>query len=266
LRIAILGATGRMGKSLLRAVVEAEDLELVGAGASRSSAALGKDAGEHAGLGALGVPIGGDPAMVMAGAEVAIDFSLPTATPANLAACRALRRPLVLGTTGVIGLEAELGVAAKELPILVAPNTSLAVALLARFVKEAAAGLQGYDVEILEAHHRGKIDAPSGTALVLARIAALARGLDAEGAVRADRTTRRGPREPGSIGIQSLRAGSIVGEHSVLFAGEHERLELVHRAFDRMAFARGALVAARWLAGRAPGLYVMDDVLGKSRR
>jgi 4-hydroxy-tetrahydrodipicolinate reductase len=267
LRLAVLGASGRMGRTLLRAAVEAEDFELAGAGASPRSAVLGRDAGEVAGLGALGVPLGADPAMVIAGADVAIDFSLPGATRDNLHACRVQQRALVLGTTGLAaGLETELAAAARELPLLVAPNTSLAVALLMRFVSEASVALPGFDLEIAERHHRGKLDAPSGTALALARVAALARGLDPDAALRTDRTSRSGPREQGSIGIGSLRAGSIVGEHEALFAGEFERLELTHRALDRMAFARGALAAARWLAGRPPGLYVMDNVLGASAR
>jgi 4-hydroxy-tetrahydrodipicolinate reductase len=262
-RVAVFGATGRMGQSLIRAIHDSTDFELVGALASAESPALGQDAGAVAGLArAFGVAVTADRAVALARAEVALDFTLPGATLANLAACLGCGTRLLVGTTGLPGeVLAALDAASGRLAVLRAPNTSLGVALLARLVEQAAAALPPeYDIEVLEAHHRYKADAPSGTALRLGEAAAAGRGTELRGA-GGDRG-RQGPRHEGEIGFAVIRGGDIVGEHTVFFAGPGERLELTHRAHDRMTFAYGALRAAEWLRARPPGAYAMADVLG----
>jgi 4-hydroxy-tetrahydrodipicolinate reductase len=262
--VAVLGISGRVGRCLVRAIREAPDFVLTGALASPASSALGRDAGEVAQTGPIAVTVTSDRARALAKAEVAIDFTLPEALPDNLAAVDRAGIPLVVGITGI---DAErqrlLRQFSERHPVLVAPNMSLAVNLLFGLVGRAAAALPAdYDVEVVEAHHRGKADAPSGTALRLGEIVAGARGGTlSERAVYA-RVGKSAGRAPGAIGFASLRAGDIVGMHQVLFAGTGETLELVHRTTDRMTFACGALVAARWILGRPPGLYGMPDVLG----
>jgi len=262
--VAVLGISGRVGRCLVRAIRESPDFVLTGALASPSSATLGRDAGEVAQSGPVAVPVTADRAQALAKAEVAIDFTLPDALPENLAAVEKAGIPLIVGITGLDAARQGLlrGFSERQ-AVLVAPNMSLAVNLLFALVGRAAAALpQDYDVEILEAHHRGKADAPSGTALRLGEIAAGARGGTlAEHAVYG-RLGKTGGRAPGAIGFASLRAGDIVGLHQVLFAGTGETLELIHRTTDRMTFAYGALAAARWILGRPPGLYGMSDVLG----
>ena len=262
--VAVLGISGRVGRCLVRAIRESPDFTLTGALASPTSAALGRDAGEVAQTGPVAVPVTADRTQALARAEVAIDFTLPEALSDNLAAVARAGIPLVVGITGLdAARQAELRRYSGRLPLLVAPNMSLAVNLLFGLVGRAAAALPAdYDVEILEAHHRGKADAPSGTALRLGEIVAGARGGTlAEHAVHG-RVGKSAGRAPGAIGFASLRGGDIVGLHEVLFAGTGETLELVHRATDRMTYATGALAAARWLLGRPPGLYGMSDVLG----
>jgi 4-hydroxy-tetrahydrodipicolinate reductase len=246
-RVVLIGATGRMGREVLRAAAGSERLILSAAIASRGSPALGRDAGELAGLGPLKLAVSCDLAGALAGADVALDFSSAAATRANLAAARAARKPLLIGTTGFGGeLESEWAAAAAEIALLVAPNTSIAVALLTELVRCAAHSLPGsFDIGVIETHHRTKKDAPSGTALALAAAAAAARAP-----------------EPGQISVASVRAGDIIGEHTVLFAGAGEELTLTHRAGERGVFARGALAAALWLQSRPPGRYTMADVLG----
>lgn len=264
INVTVLGVSGRMGRCLVRAIRESEDCTLSGALASPTSASLGRDAGEIAQTGPVAIEITADRARALANATVAIDFTLPEATADNLAAAAGKRIPIVIGTTG---LDAErhalIRRVSEKLPVLVAPNMSLAVNLLFGLVGSAAAALPGdYDIEILEAHHRHKADAPSGTALRLGEIAAGARNSTLAAVGIYGRLGSAVSRTPGAIGFSSVRAGDIVGEHHVLFAGSGETLELVHRATDRMTFARGALAAARWLVGRQPGLYGMADVLG----
>lgn len=261
--VAILGASGRMGHCLVRAIRESQDLELAGALASPGSAALGRDAGDVAGTGPVGVAVTADRAEALAGADVAIDFTLPGAAIANLEAALACQVPVVIGTTGLDEqCQAGMRRLSHDLPVLVAPNMSLGVNLLFNLVAKAAAALgDDYDIEILEAHHRNKVDAPSGTALGIAEIAAGARGLTLADVGIYSRVGQVGPRSRGAIGFAVLRAGDIVGEHRVLFAGTGESLEISHRATDRMTFAYGALAAARWIIGRPPGLYGMADVL-----
>lgn len=262
--VAVLGVSGRMGRCLVRALRESGDLTLTGALASPASAALGRDAGEVAQAGPVAVEVTADRGRALAKAEVAVDFTLPEALEENLAAVAKAGVPVVIGITGLDApRHAAIRKASADLPVLVAPNMSLAVNLLFGLAGRAAAALPAdYDVEILEAHHRHKADSPSGTALRLGEIVAGARdGRLADLAVYG-RLGKSAGRAPGAIGFASLRAGDIVGEHHVLFAGTGETLELVHRATDRMTFAHGALAAARWLVGKPPGLYGMSDVLG----
>ncbi len=264
INVAVLGVSGRMGRCLVRAIRESDDFTLSGALASPASASLGRDAGEVAQAGPIAVEVTSDRGRALANAAIVIDFTLPEATADNLAAAAAARIPIIIGTTG---LDAErhalIRRASGKLPVLVAPNMSLAVNLFFSLVGSAAAALPGdYDIEIVEAHHRHKADAPSGTALRLGEIAAGARNTTLGNVGIYGRAGSATTRSPGAIGFSSVRAGDIVGEHHVLFAGTGETLELVHRATDRMTFAYGALAAARWLAGRQPGLYGMADVLG----
>jgi 4-hydroxy-tetrahydrodipicolinate reductase len=246
-RAILVGVSGRMGRALVRAAPEFPALRITAAIAPAGSAALGADAGTLAGCAALGVQVSADLAPALADADVVIDFSRAEALPATLAACRAARRALLIGTTGgPASLEGPLDSAAHEIPLLVAPNTSLAVAVLAELTRRAAELLPAdFAISLIERHHAGKRDAPSGTARMLAAAAADARG----GAQAA------------ALPVESVRAGEIIGEHEVHFAGPGETLTLAHRAEDRALFARGALAAALWLASRPPGRYGMRDLL-----
>lgn len=252
-----------MGQALLRTAVEFEDLTITGAVASARSASLGRDAGERAGL-RLGVTVTADLPATLPDADVVIDFSQPQATGANLAACRAAGKALLIGTTGFATqpAEAELEGASRDIALLVAPNTSLGVTLLIELVRTAARALpQQFDIEILDRHHRMKRDAPSGTALALARSAGEGRGLSPAQATAGVGSNRQGPRRQGEIGFAVLRGGDAVGEHEIWFAGAGERLTLSHQATDRAIFARGALRAALWLAHQPAGRYTMRDIL-----
>jgi 4-hydroxy-tetrahydrodipicolinate reductase len=266
-RIAVLGATGRMGRSLIHAIHDSTEFELVGALASAESPALGRDIGEVATLSRhFGILITADRAAALAHAEVALDFTVATAVAANVAACVVRGCALLVGTTGLDGIALDaLEAASRRVAVLKASNTSLGVNLLARLVERAAAALPAdYDIEVVEAHHRYKVDAPSGTALALGEAAAAGRCSELRDLAVTERTARAGARREGSIGFASLRGGDIVGDHTVVLAGPGERLELTHRAHDRMTFAYGALRAAAWLRGRAAGRYAMADVLGLS--
>lgn len=263
-RAVVIGVSGRMGQALVRVAGELSEVSITGAVASAGSASLGRDAGVLAGVEPLGVEVTSDLATVLAAADVAIDFSQPHATRANIAACRAAHKPLLIGTTGFTAevTEAELDAAAGDIPLLVAPNTSLGVALLIELVRTAARALPPeFDIEIIEAHHRMKRDAPSGTALALGRAAADGRGLAPAEALLGASAPRTGPRRQAEIGFAVVRGGDIVGEHTVLFAGSGEELRLSHRVGDRGIFARGALRAAQWLLGRPPGRYSMSDIV-----
>jgi 4-hydroxy-tetrahydrodipicolinate reductase len=250
-RIALLGAGGRMGQAILAVAPEHADILI--------SAALVRPGSPLLGSAAAGIKYSNDLTAAVAGCDVVLDFSLPESTAAALQACLAARKPLVTGVTGMdAGLKEDLKAAGKSIPVLAAPNMSLGVALLTRMAEQAAKVLgTDFDIEIKEAHHRHKKDAPSGTALALGEVVSRARGVPAP-----DKTTERsGARRPGSIGYSVVRAGDIVGEHTVLFAGAGERLELTHRAQSRQSFAHGALTAARWIAGKPAGAYVLSDML-----
>ena len=261
--IAIFGITGRMGQTLIRALSEpSSGFRLSGAIASAGSGRLGRDA---AGEGApTGVLITSDAQVGIRGASVAVDFSLGSCVAAHAGDCAAAGVPLLVGTTGFD--EAALRVveqAARHIPLLIAPNTSVGVGVVVQLASLAAVALgASYDVEIFEAHHRMKQDAPSGTALALGEAIAGARGQTLKEVAVYDRTALNAARTLGAIGFSSLRAGDIVGEHTVTFAAAGERVEITHRATDRITFARGALRAAGWLAGQPAGLYGMKNVLG----
>ena len=266
LKAAVLGASGRMGRAVLRCIAEAPDIEVTGAVTETTDPALGRDAGEACGIGALGVMLSDDPGSGLRDAQVAIDFTLPSATEANVAACVQTATALVVGTTGLgPGQVQAIETAAATIPLVYGRNMSVGMNVFIDLVGRASKALGGdYDVEITEAHHRRKVDAPSGTALALGERVAQARGQSLEALAVYARHGQVGPRAPGTIGFSVIRAGHIVGNHSVLFCGPEEAVEFVHRAADRASFARGALRAARWAAGRGPGLYSMADVLGLS--
>lgn len=260
LEIAVFGAAGRMGRTIISVLDETPGLALAGATDSASSSWIGK-AVSCAGR---DVVLTANAAEALRTARVAIDFTLPEATPANLAACVAARCALVLGTTGHdASAREQIAAAAREIPIVMAPNMSLGVNLLLQLVEQAASVLDdNYDIEILEAHHRHKKDAPSGTALALGHAAAAGRKVALEDVSEHSRHGITDARQRGTIGFSVFRGGDVVGDHTVTFAGIGERIELTHRASDRHSFARGAVRAAQWLSGRAPGLYSMKDVLG----
>jgi len=262
--VVIAGAGGRMGRTLIHAVAANKAVTLAGAVDAPDSAVIGRDAGELAGLGKNGISVVADAAPLLRSAEALIEFTIPAATLAfaELAASRGLVH--VIGTTGHSAEDdAVIAKAASRATIVKSGNMSLGVNLVAALVKRVAQTLDDdYDIEIVEMHHNKKIDAPSGTALMLGRAAAAGRGVDlAQRSVRG-RDGMTGARCAGDIGFASLRGGTVVGEHSVMFAGPAERIELTHRAEDRMIFARGALHAALWARGKKPGLYSMADVLG----
>jgi 4-hydroxy-tetrahydrodipicolinate reductase len=258
-RTVVIGVTGRMGQALLKEAPAFSRLIITAAIAAPGSTALGRDASELTQTAAVNLPISADLAAGLSRADVAIDFSRAQALPQTLAACRAARKPLLIGTTGYgPELEPLLDAAAADIALLIAPNTSVAVNVLSELTRLAATALpSSFDIDVLELHHRAKRDAPSGTALALGRSAAEGRGVPFTG------PAAPGPqREMGEIRFASVRAGDMVGEHSVLFSGSGETLCLTHRAFDRALFARGALAAALWLTGRPPGRYSMRDFLG----
>jgi 4-hydroxy-tetrahydrodipicolinate reductase len=255
LDLALLGATGRMGEAILLALRDAPDLRLVGALASAGSRGLGRDVGERRGGARLGVAVTDDPRVALRDARVAIDFSVAEAAASHVDACVEHGCALVLGVTALDeACMARVHAAAEHIAIVQSPNMSLGVNLCFALVARAARVLADYDVEIVDIHHRHKRDAPSGTARRLGDLVAAAR----EGVT----TSERAPGTSPSIGYSSLRLGEIAGEHTVLFASATERVEITHRAAGRAAFATGALAAARWAVGQAPGLYGMQDVLG----
>ncbi|MFD2238731.1 4-hydroxy-tetrahydrodipicolinate reductase [Aureimonas populi] len=265
MKLVVLGAAGRMGRTLVKVIAETEGAALHAAVEREGSLALGQDAGLLAGAGHAGVAITHDLEAAMAGADGVVDFTAPALSlaVARMAAERGLVH--VIGTTGFAPQDdAAFAQAAEGARIVKSGNMSLGVNLLAVLVEQAARALgpDAFDVEVLEMHHRHKVDAPSGTALLLGQAAAAGRGVDLAAASVRVRDGHTGARQAGSIGFATLRGGSVVGEHEVILAGEGERIELSHRAEDRSIFARGAVKAALWAKGCAPGLYSMRDVLG----
>ncbi len=263
-RVVVHGAAGRMGRAVVAALdAGGVDARLVAAVERDGDAAIGRDAGELAGVATLGVKVAASLAAALAAADVVIDFSSPAATPAVARACAARRVALVVGTTGLdADATSALAEAARAIPTVVAANFSIGVAVLAHLVARAATLLPGWDAEIVEMHHRAKRDAPSGTALRIARAVAEARGQDLAKSAVHGRSGTPGPRPDGEIGILAMRGGDVIGDHTLVLAGPDERLELSHRATSRDLFARGAIRAATWTVGRAPGQYTMADVLG----
>lgn len=262
LRVAVHGAAGRMGRALVQLIAEADDLTLAAAIDAPSCPALGRDAGELAGQGALGVPISSRVEDI-AGADVVIDFSLPSALDPLVAAAEACARPVVLATTGLSEAQwAKVEALSARVPLVAAPNYSSGVTVLYHLAERASALLEEFDLEIVEMHHRNKIDAPSGTALGLADAAARGRELVAKDHAVYGRHGHTGARTAREIGVMTLRGGDVIGDHTLILAGQGERLELTHRASDRALFARGALRAARWVIRQKPGRYGMTHVLG----
>ena len=253
-RIAVVGAAGRMGRELCRAALDTEGIELVGGTEEPEAPELGTDLGELCGVGKLHIAATEDPPEE---AEVLVEFTTPEATVEHLS----YGKPVVIGTTGLSEKQrAKVQEASKDIPLVLAPNMSVGVNLLRELVRELSAKLSGYDVEVIEAHHRNKKDAPSGTALLLARAAAEGQGQNLDEVAVYGREGVA-PRGEGEIGIHALRGGAVVGEHRLIFYGLGEEVEVIHRALSRRTFADGALRAARFVADAGPGLYSIQDVL-----
>ena len=267
IRVAVAGASGRMGRMLVEAIAATDDMVLAGALDVVGSPGCGEDAAAF--LGRIGgTTITADLHVGLANAQVLIDFTRPEGTLAHLAVCRELGVRCVIGTTGFSAAQkAQIAEHAKHIAILMAPNMSVGVNVMLKLLDMAARALnEGYDIEIIEAHHRHKVDAPSGTALKMGEVVAAALGRDLKDcAVYARQGVSSpggGERDPSTIGFATVRGGDIVGDHTVLFAGTGERIEITHRASSRATYAQGSLRAARFLVGRASGLFGMDDVLG----
>jgi 4-hydroxy-tetrahydrodipicolinate reductase len=264
MKIGIVGCAGRMGRMLLKEVIESPEAELAGGTARTGSAALGVDLGVLAGLSPQGIVATEDVDALFAQADAVIDFTKPAATVAHAALAAQHGTALIVGTTGMEPDDvAMLEEVSKAIPVVFAPNMSLGVTLLFALTEKVAAILgNDYDIEIVEMHHRHKVDAPSGTALGLGRAAATGRGVDLDSVATRVRDGITGPREAGTIGFATLRGGDVVGDHTVMFAAEGERVELTHKASSRAVFAKGALRAALWTRDSAPALYSMRDILG----
>ena len=263
LKVVIAGCSGRMGHALLEGVFADESLTLYGALERSDSPQIGRDAGEQFGK-KSGVLISHDNEAVLKGADVLVDFTRPEPSLIYLAACQKAGVNMVIGTTGFNAEQkAEIADAAKEIAVVFAPNMSVGVTLLISLVQAAAQVLsEGYDIEVIEAHHRHKVDAPSGTALRLGEAAASALGRSLDDCAIYGREGVTGERDPSTIGFATVRGGDVVGDHTVLFAGIGERVELTHKARSRATFALGALRAAKFMQGKKSGLFDMQDVLG----
>jgi 4-hydroxy-tetrahydrodipicolinate reductase len=262
--IGVTGCGGRMGRMLIAEIQGTPGCKVAGGIEAPGNAVLGRDLGELAGLGPLGLAAGDDPAKLFASADAVVDFTAPAASASHAEAAARAGKALVIGTTGLDAAhEAAIAAAVRKIPIVRAPNMSLGVNLLLGLVRQTAAMLgDDYDIEIVEMHHRGKVDAPSGTALALGRAAAEGRGIDLAQKSQRARDGITGARRRGDIGFAALRGGDVVGDHVVIFAADGERIELTHRAGSRRIFARGAVRAAQWAVGKPAGLYGMKDVLG----
>ena len=261
--VAVAGASGRMGRMLIEAVSAADDMRLAGAVDVVHAPAIGQDASAFLGR-SSGVLINADLRSGLAGAQVLIDFTRPEGTLAHLEVCRELGINAVIGTTGFTDAQkAQIAEHARHIAVVMSPNMSVGVNVVLKLLDVAARALnEGYDIEIIEAHHRHKVDAPSGTALQLGEVVAAALGRDLKQCAVYGRDGVTGERDPSTIGFATVRGGDIVGDHTVLFAGIGERIEITHKASSRATFAQGALRAVRFLAGRSHGLYSMNDVLG----
>jgi 4-hydroxy-tetrahydrodipicolinate reductase len=264
MRIALVGVSGRMGLCLIKAAALAEHVELTVAVSRLESLAIGKDAGELAGISTIGLPVGTDLMAVIDQFDVLIDFTRPDASMAYIEICRQAGKKVVIGTTGYSEAQkATIAEAAKNIAIVIAPNFSVGVNLSLKLLEMTAKVMGDYtDIEVIEAHHRHKVDAPSGTALRMGEVVAAALGRDLNDCAIYGREGDTGARDRKTIGFSTIRAGDIVGEHTVMFADEGERLEITHKATSRMTFANGAVRAAIWLEGKSEGLYDMQDVLG----
>ena len=264
MRLVVTGAAGRMGRMLVQTIQATPGVTLSAALEREGSSVLGQDAGTLAGLGPIGIPVTDDTLQAFVDAEGVLDFTAPAATRAFADLAAQARIAHVIGTTGLDAADiARLAAAGRHAPLVRSGNMSLGVNLLAALVRRAARSLgPEWDIEISEMHHRMKVDAPSGTALLLGEAAAEGRGITLDAAAVRGRDGITGARKAGTIGFAALRGGTVVGEHAVVLAGEGERIELAHRAEDRSLFARGAITAALWARGRKPGLYSMADVLG----
>ena len=263
-RIAITGAAGRMGRSLIEACQQADGTEVSVALEHPESSLLGSDAGDLAGIGKLGVTVGCDLAAVTDDFDVLIDFTRPEPTLANLEICRKAGRRMVIGTTGFSDKQRQqIATAANDVAIVFAPNMSVGVNLCFKLLDVAARVLgDDVDIEVIEAHHRHKVDAPSGTALRMGEVVADALGRDLKDCAVYGREGHTGERQTKTIGFETIRAGDIVGDHTVMFAGNGERVEITHKASSRMTFANGAIRASSWLMSSDSGLFDMQDVLG----
>ena len=263
LQIAVAGASGRMGRMLIEAVLASDDCALAGALDIAASPALGEDAAAFLGRGS-GVTITSSLQAGLQNAQVLIDFTRPEGTLAHLAVCREIGVKAVIGTTGFSGAQkAEIAEHARHSAVVMAPNMSVGVNLVLRLLDTAARALaEGYDIEVIEAHHRHKVDAPSGTALKMGEVLAAALGRDLKDCAVYAREGVTGERDPSSIGFATVRGGDLVGEHTVMFLGTGERIEITHKSSSRATYAQGSLRAARFLRERASGLFGMDDVLG----
>jgi len=263
-RIVITGAAGRMGRTLVGASRELQDVQLVGAIEAPGNACVGQDVGMLAGVGEIGIRVGDSLEAIGGAFDVLIDFTLADASTKNIHVCRAAGKRAVVGTTGFSATQRErVAEDAAHIAVVLAPNMSVGVNLCFKLLDVAARALgDEVDVEIIEAHHRHKVDAPSGTAVRMGEIVAQALGRDLAQCAVYGREGHTGERDRMTIGFETVRAGDIVGEHTVMFAGQGERVEITHRASSRSNFAHGALRAARWIMGKDAGLYDMQDVLG----
>ncbi len=263
-RIGIVGAAGRMGRHLIEATLQHPDLALGAAVERKGSGFVGADAGELAGQGRQGVAITDDLAAALGAIDVLIDFTIPEATVTNARACAENGVAMVIGTTGLTDEQkAEINTAAARVGVVFAANYSVGVTLSLKLIDMAARVLgDDYDVEVVEAHHRHKIDAPSGTALRMGEVLAEALGRDLKQCAVFGREGRTGERDSKTIGFETIRGGDVVGDHTVMYLGIGERLEITHKASSRMTFAKGAIRSAAWITGQPTGLYDMEDVLG----
>ena len=263
-KMGVVGCAGRMGRMLVAEIAATEECSVAGGSEAPGSGYVNQDIGELAGIGRIGIPIGETVEKLMRASDVVLEFTSPNATAEHAELAASLSTAMVIGTTGLSPEQGErVRQAARDIPIVWAPNMSLGVNVLLSIVEEVAARLgPEWDIEIMEMHHRGKVDAPSGTAIALGRAAAAGRRVALEDVEQRARDGITGPRGIGDIGFAALRGGDATGDHHVIFAGAGERLELSHRATTRAIYAKGAVKAARWVVGRSPGVYGLKEVLG----